>query len=67
VTLATHAQAKALGYCNQGTRRWCERHGIDFNEARLSGIPVERLRATGCAMADRLADFAEQEGRAHER
>lgn len=62
--IATHADAKAFGYCNAGLRRWFPRDGLTFDEFRRRGVTVEWLRATGDAMAIRLAAWVE--ARAHE-
>lgn len=56
---ATHADARALGFCNAGLRRWFPRDGVSFEEFRLRGVSVAWLRATGDAMAARLADAVE--------
>lgn len=48
---------KAIGYCARGTRRWFNRHGLDFNAFRKNGIPEEDLLATGDAMAIRLVEL----------
>lgn len=57
--IVTHNDAKELGYCNRGLRRWFERHGWSFDEFRRNGVTVEWLRATGDAGAIRLADHVE--------
>ena len=58
--IATHNDAKALGYCNSGLRRWFPRDGVSFDDFRLHGVSTDWLRATGDAMACRLADVVEQ-------
>lgn len=60
---ATHADAKALGYCNAGMRRWFPRNGVTFEDFRHQGVTTDWLRATGDAMAIRLADHVEQQTR----
>ena len=59
--IATHNDAKALGYCNSGLRRWFPRDGVSFDDFRLHGVSTDWLRATGDAMACRLADVVEQQ------
>ena len=58
--IATHEDAKALGYCNAGLRKWFPRDGISFDDFRRDGVTTDWLRATGDAMAMRLADAVEQ-------
>ncbi len=57
--IATHADAKALGYCNSGLRRWFPRDGVSFDEFRQQGVSTVWLRQSGDAMALRLAEFVE--------
>lgn len=54
-----HADAKALGYCNAGLRRWFPRDGVTFDDFRSQGVSTAWLRTTGDAMAIRLADVVE--------
>jgi len=58
--IATHLDAKALGYCNAGLRRWFPRDGVTFDDFRQQGVSTDWLRATGDAMAIRLAEHVEQ-------
>lgn len=57
--IVRHEDAKALGYCNAGLRRWFPRDGVSFEQFRRDGVSTEWLRATGDAMAIRLADVVE--------
>lgn len=57
--IARHEDAKALGYCNKGLRRWFPRDGITFEAFREHGVSTEWLRASGDAMAIRLAEAVE--------
>lgn len=59
--IATHLDAKALGYCNAGLRRWFPRDGVTFDDFRQQGVSTDWLRATGDAMAIRLAEHVEQQ------
>ena len=61
--IATHEDAKALGYCNAGLRKWFPRDGVSFDDFRKNGVTTDWLRATGDAMALRLAEAVEQRGR----
>lgn len=54
-----HSDAKALGYCNAGLRRWFPRDGVSFEQFRRDGVSTDWLRATGDAMAIRLAEAVE--------
>jgi hypothetical protein len=59
--IATHLDAKALGYCNAGLRRWFPREGVTFDDFRRRGVTTEWLKATGDAMAIRLAEAVERQ------
>ena len=61
--IATHEDAKALGYCNSGLRKWFPRDGVSFDDFRKDGVTVDWLRATGDAMAIRLAEAVEHRER----
>ena len=61
--IATHEDAKALGYCNAGLRKWFPRDGVSFDDFRKDGVTTDWLRATGDAMAIRLAEAVEQRER----
>ncbi|MFO0244491.1 MAG: hypothetical protein ACK53H_03805 [Betaproteobacteria bacterium] len=61
--IATHEDAKSLGYCNSGLRKWFPRDGVSFDDFRKDGVTVDWLRATGDAMAIRLAEAVEQRER----
>ncbi|HOW74217.1 MAG TPA: hypothetical protein PKY77_26745 [Phycisphaerae bacterium] len=61
--IATHEDAKALGYCNAGLRKWFPRDGVSFDDFRRDGVTTDWLRATGDAMAMRLAEAVEQRER----
>lgn len=59
--IVTHDDAKAFGYCNAGLRKWFPREGVTFDDFRQQGVTTDWLRATGDAMASRLADAIEQQ------
>jgi hypothetical protein len=59
--IVTHDDAKAFGYCNAGLRKWFPREGVTFDDFRQQGVTTAWLRATGDAMASRLADAIEQQ------
>ena len=58
--IVTHDDAKAFGYCNAGLRKWFPRDGVTFDDFRQHGVTADWLRATGDAMACRLAHAVEQ-------
>jgi len=58
--IVTHEDAKALGYCNAGLRKWFPRDGVSFDNFRKDGVTTDWLRASGDAMAIRLAEAVEQ-------
>jgi hypothetical protein len=58
-TRATMAHARELGYCVKGIRRWFDGRERTWGEFVEHGVDSEWLRATGDAMAIRLADLAE--------
>ena len=55
----TVAHARELGYCVKGVRRWFDGRERTWESFVEQGIDSDWLRATGDAMAIRLADFAE--------
>lgn len=57
--IVRHVDAKALGYCNAGLRRWFPRDGVSFDDFRRVGVTTDWLRASGDAMAIRLAESVE--------
>ena len=59
--IVTHDDAKAFGYCNAGLRKWFPREGVTFDDFRQQGVTTHWLRATGDAMASRLADAIEHQ------
>ncbi|MCW7536703.1 hypothetical protein OOT46_02390 [Aquabacterium sp. A7-Y] len=52
--------ARQLGYCARGMRRWFEGRERTWAEFVEQGVPAEWLRASGDAMAVRVAQQAEQ-------
>jgi hypothetical protein len=62
MTTATHEDAKALGYCNRGLRRWFDGRDFSFDDFRRYGVTAQWLRQQDDAMANKLADYAEQRG-----
>ena len=39
--IATHEDAKALGYCNAGLRKWFPRDGVSFDDFRKDGVTTD--------------------------
>jgi hypothetical protein len=58
-TRVTLAHARELGYCVKGVRRWFDGREQSWVAFVAHGVDSEWLRATGDAMAIRLADLAE--------
>lgn len=59
MTRVTVAHARELGYCLKGIRRWFDGRERSWEAFVEHGVDSDRLRATGDAMAIRLADLAE--------
>ena len=59
--MAKLEHARRLGYCARGMRRWFEGRDRTWAEFVERGVPVAWLRATGDAMAMRVADEAERD------
>ncbi len=58
--IVRHLDAKSLGYCNRGLRRWFDRHGLDFADFRRNGLDEQAFLATGDPMAARLVAYARE-------
>lgn len=56
--IVTHEQAKALGYCNAGLRKWFATQDVTFEHFRRHGVSTEWLASRNNAMADRLIEYA---------
>jgi len=54
----THADMRALAYCNRGARQWFCRHGLDWSSFLARGLPADVLLATGDAMAREVVEAA---------
>lgn len=54
----THADMRALEYCNRGARQWFARHGLDWAAFISAGLPAAQLLATGDAMAHAVVEVA---------
>lgn len=64
MTTVLHADLRALGYCNRGSREFFRRHGLDFGQFLRHGIEAEQLEATNDAMAQRAVEYARDRERA---
>jgi hypothetical protein len=58
--IARLEHARALGYCARGMRRWFEGRDYTWAEFVERGVPADWLRATGDAMAIRVAEEADK-------
>ena len=60
----TFKDLQAMGYCHRGVRAWCLRNGLDWakivSERRF---PVDRLRSVDDAMAKRLVQWVDENGK----
>lgn len=59
--MARLEHARRLGYCARGMRRWFDGREHGWQEFISTGVPATWLRATGDAMAQRVADAAERD------
>ncbi len=59
MTRVTVAHAREVGYCVKGVRRWFDGRERTWEAFVAHGVDSDWLRATGDAMAIRLADRAE--------
>lgn len=48
------------GFCRENARLFCRRHGISLRDFVRNGIAVERLEATGDALALALVKWARE-------
>lgn len=48
------------GLCVTGAREWFAKHNLDFRAFIREGTPVDVMRATGCPLAERACQAAEQ-------
>lgn len=58
--IVTVADISAAKICLQGARQKAAKFGIDWNEFRRHGLPVEVFESWNHAMADRCARIARQ-------
>lgn len=56
----TFRHLRQLKYCKPRVTEWCAQHGFNIRDFR-DGIDADKIRATGCGMAKRAADLAEQD------
>lgn len=55
--IVTKADVLAAGFCGTGMKVWCRQHGITADEIS-SGIPADKLMATGCELAAQVVAAA---------
>ena len=48
----------AAGFCVAGTRRWFDRHDLDFRHFLREGMEADTLRGIEDAMAQRVIESA---------
>ena len=54
----THADMRALGYCNRGAREWLALHRLDWSRFLTEGLPAAALLATGDSLAEAVVEVA---------
>jgi len=52
---------RACRICAGGAREWWKRHGLDWNDFLVHGIPVELLEATGDPFALKVVNKVREE------
>jgi hypothetical protein len=58
--IVTHADMRALDYCNRGAREWFARHQLDWSRFITEGLPATDLLATGDHLAQAVVEVASQ-------
>ena len=58
MTTLLHADIRALGYCNRGSRKWFRDHGLDWAEFMQNGIDVRQLAHIDDAMVTKAVNYA---------
>ncbi|MFN4064623.1 MAG: hypothetical protein ACK4JA_10505 [Parazoarcus communis] len=61
--IVTHADMRALGYCNRGARAWFAQHRLDWSRFLEEGLPATDLLATGDHLAQAVVEVASQRTR----
>lgn len=58
--IITHEDAKAVGFCNKGLRRWFRGKDVTFDQFRQEGVSVEWARQQNDGMAQQLIAYVEE-------
>ena len=58
--IVTHNDVRGMRYCNNGARKFFERHSLDWSDFVKNGVSEEQLINTGDAMALQLVEFARE-------
>jgi len=53
--------ARACGYCRKGIKKFCERHGLDWNTFLTEGIPEEELLSMDDLMATKTVEHMKEQ------
>lgn len=61
MTQVTMKHVRKLKGCSSGVRQFMKRANLDYDLFLREGLPIETIRATGDAMAMKIADVAEAE------
>jgi hypothetical protein len=59
--LVTMRHVRAAGQCRRGAKAFAERHGLDWDEFRVNGLPASVVEATGDALAIKVAEVAREQ------
>jgi hypothetical protein len=58
--IVTHRDLQTARYCNNGTRVFFQRHGLDWSEFVKHGLPEEVFLNTGDHMAIQLVEVTRE-------
>lgn len=54
---------RSLNWCRKGAKDFCDRHGIDWDTFRTTGVDQSEFEKTGDSMALQLVEKANENGR----
>lgn len=52
------ADIRAANFCSRGARQWFTRHGLDYNEFLVRGLPIEQIEGTNDDLGRLVAEHA---------
>jgi len=59
--MVTVEHLRVAQFCGRGARIWFERHGLDWNEFIVRGLPISLVENTGDAMGKIVSDIARED------